>query len=58
MAAGVCRELGEKTRERTEIARDRINRAEDDDTQQDAIADGADNADNVDAPADTPLNAV
>lgn len=58
VAAGVCRELGEKTRERTEIARDRINRAEDDDTQQDAIADGADNADNLDAPADTPLNAV
>ena len=58
VAAGVCRELGEKTRERTEIARDRINRAEDDDAQQDAIASGADNTDNLNAPADTPLNAV
>ena len=57
VAAGVCRELGEKTRERTEIARDRINRAEDD-AQQDEIAGGADNADNLDAPMDTPLNAV
>lgn len=48
IAAGICREMGEKTRNRSEIARDRVNRANGDGTDEETPAENADNANNAD----------